>query len=119
MLKALNIIEIRVKDWDSSLAWYQEKLGLKAEGLHEDPFCFLTFPEGDASIGLDGTEEVSGGGSTRCVPCIQVDDLQGTVTELKGRGVEFVADVTGGEEGYRTARLSDPEGNLIQLYEWI
>jgi predicted enzyme related to lactoylglutathione lyase len=118
MLKTLNMVELKVRDWPGALRWYTEKLGLEARGLHEDQFCLLAFPEGDTTIGLDGTSPVESGGPNRCLPVILVDDLASTVAELKKRGVEFSGEISGGGEGYRIISLNDPEGNTIQLYEW-
>ena len=49
---------------------------------------------------------------------LDVDDLAATVQALRDRGVAVARDITGGEEGFRSADIADCEGNLIQLYEW-
>jgi predicted enzyme related to lactoylglutathione lyase len=118
MLKSLNIVQIQVGDWESALQWYTEKLGLRAEAVHEHPFCLLAFPEGETVIGLDGTSPVEPGGRNRCIPTILVDDLEATVAELRARGVTVVGEIEGGDEGYRVISITDPEGNVIKLYEW-
>ena len=61
---------------------------------------------------------VEPGGRSRCLPTFQVDDLAATLQELRDRGVTVERDVTGGDEGFRSADVADCEGNLIQLYEW-
>jgi catechol 2,3-dioxygenase-like lactoylglutathione lyase family enzyme len=116
MLKKLDIVSIRVRDWAGALAWYRDKLGLSPVGLHEDPWCLMTFPEGDAALALDGTNPVVSGNN--CVPSVQVEDLANTVVTLKERSVKFAREVAG-DSGYRMATIEDPEGNLINLYEYV
>jgi catechol 2,3-dioxygenase-like lactoylglutathione lyase family enzyme len=116
MLKKLDIVSMRVRDWAAALAWYRDKLGLEPAALHGDPWCLLTFPEGDATLALDGTNPVGSGNN--CIPSIQVHDLPNTVLTLKERGVHFVREPEG-DEGYRMAAIADPEGNVINLYEYL
>ncbi|HTA93804.1 MAG TPA: hypothetical protein VK745_29710 [Polyangiaceae bacterium] len=54
-------MSIRVRDWAGAVAWYRDKLGLQPAGLHDDPWCLMTFPEGDAAPALDGTKPVASG----------------------------------------------------------
>ncbi len=105
---------IRVNDFQSSVAWYQEKLGLEPVGLHEDPFCFMKFPQGTAMIAL--LEESRSGGDEGITPAIKVADLGVTVDELKGRGVEFTEEIEDDEEGYRIISFKDPDGNRLTLW---
>ena len=46
-----------------------------------------------------------------------VDDLGATVTELKGKGIEFVLDPMQVEGGMKIATFKDPNGMLIELVE--
>lgn len=116
MLKKLDIVSIRVRDWQGAVVWYRDKLGLVPAALHDDPWCLMTLPEGDAAIALDGTNPVLPAGN--CIPSIQTEDLAGTIRILKGRGVELVRELES-DEGYRMATIRDPEGNPINLYEYV
>jgi catechol 2,3-dioxygenase-like lactoylglutathione lyase family enzyme len=116
MLKKITMVSIRVKDWKAAVDWYSSKLDLKPAGLHDDPWCVMLLPEGDTVIALDGTNAPLG--SSNCIPNVLVDDLDGTVSRLKDRGVTFEREIIGdSEEGYRIATIRDLEGNLINLYE--
>jgi len=116
MLKKITMLSIRVNDWKAAVDWYQEKLGLKAAGLHDDPWCVMLFPEGETVFALDGTNPVLG--ASNCIPNVLVDDLTSTVAALRQKGVEFDRDIVDDdEEGYRIATIKDLEGNLINLYE--
>ena len=110
----LSHVTIRVHDFRAAVAWYQEKLGLEPVGLHEDPFCFMKFPQGTAMIALLGGGR--SGGDEGITPAIKVDDLRVTVDELKGRGVEFTGEIVDDEEGYRIISFKDLDGNKISLW---
>ena len=116
MLKQLAMVSVSVKDWQAAVSWYREKLGLTASGLHEDPFCLMKFPEGEAVIALDGTGRADGAPGN-WHPVVEVDDLGATVAELKRRGVQFSRELKAREEGFRTAMILDPEGNQIELFD--
>ena len=116
MLKQLAMVSVSVKDWQAAVSWYGEKLGLTASGLHEDPFCLMKFPEGEAVIALDGTGQADGAPGN-WHPVVEVDDLRATVAELKRRGVQFSRELKASEEGFRTAMILDPEGNQIELFD--
>lgn len=105
---------IRVDDFKAAVDWYQQKLGLEPIGLHDDPFCFMKFPQGDAMIALHGVGRLAG--EQGIIPAIRVEDLTATVEELAGRGVEFVGEIVDDDEGYRLATLTDLEGNKISLW---
>jgi predicted enzyme related to lactoylglutathione lyase len=118
VLKQLAMVSVNVKDWQAAVVWYQEKLGLTPSGLHEDPFCLMKFPEGEAVIALDGTGQANGvPGNWH--PLVEVNDLEATVAELKRRGVQFTRELQASEEGFRTAVILDLEGNEIELFDYF
>lgn len=114
MSMALSHVTIRVNDFKAAVAWYQEKLGLEPIGLHDDPFCFMKFSDGDAMIALLGAGRIES--EQGITPAIKVGDLRATVEDLKGRGVEFTGDIVDDEEGYRIVTMKDLEGNRISLW---
>ncbi len=113
-MSRLSHVTILVNDFKASVEWYQETLGLEPMGLHDDPFCFMKFPDGDASIAL-----LEGGpvdGEQGITPAIKVEDLRATVQQLKSKGVEFTGEVVDDEEGYRIITMKDLEGNKISVW---
>lgn len=110
----LSHVTIRVDDFHSAVAWYQEKLGLEPVGLHDDPFCFMRFPQGSAMIALLGAGR--SGEDQGITPAIKVADIRAAVDELKGRGIEFTGEIVDDEEGYRIVTFQDLEGNRITLW---
>ena len=119
MLKKLDIVLICVNDWPGAVTWYSETLGLEvAHKEDDDQFCLLAFPEGETRLALLGSATAQADGS-RCRPDILVDDLDVTVEALRAKGVVIRGKPSGEEEGFRLVGIEDPEGNVLQLYEWI
>ena len=120
MLRKLDIVVILVKDWPAAVQWYTTRLGLEIVYKEDDDqWTQLSFPDGGAKLALYRADSVDLSGRNRCIPDILVDDLEATVAELKRRGIEFRGDIRGGDEGFRIITLLDPEGNELQLYEWV
>ena len=118
MLTQLDMISIRVGHWKAAVEWYRDVLGLTPVGLHDDPWCLMTFPRGTTAIALDGTNPVEAGPGN-CIPNIRVEDLPGTLAQLASRGVQIErALVDDADEGYRIATIRDLEGNRLNLYDY-
>ena len=134
MLKSLTTVNVWVQDQDEALSFYTEKLGLE---LRND----TTLPEmGNfrwLTVGVPGQEDVAI--VLMAVPGPPVfdeetssklkdlvakgaagglffatDDIHGTYSELKGRGVEFSQEPTDQPYG-RDAGFRDPSGNQMRL----
>jgi len=120
MLRRLDIVVIKVKDWPAAVRWYTEEFGLRLLYREDDHrWCQLAFPDGGTTLALFGVDAVDLTTQNRCIPDILVDDLAATVDYLRRRGVAFRGDIRGGDEGYRVISLIDPEGNELQFYEWV
>lgn len=115
----LDLVQIVAVDWDALTNWYINVLGLEAVAKEDDHrYAQLRFPAGGALLGIVGGRDVEKGKS-RCIPFIRVEDLPGTVTTLKERGVQFLGDLRGGDEGFRIISAQDPEGNRLDFYEYL
>jgi glyoxylase I family protein len=121
-------IAIRVVDYAGTLRWYTEKLD-----FHVD----AEWPYGGMQLAYlsNGTAkvEVLGGATAEPQPdltsleptfqheglnhlCLAIEDLDGTLAELRARGVELVGDPFVVEEIDRSlAFVKDNSGNLIEL----
>ena len=112
---------VMARDYGLMKTWYSENLGLEmADRDDEGQWVSFRFPDGGAELAIHTippkNEESSK--ETRIVPCMEVADIQEAVKELKARGVEFVREIHEAMSGnVLLANLTDPEGNLLQLYQ--
>ena len=115
----LDLIVMRVSDWAAAVDWYSGVLGLEILHREDDHrFCMLGFPSGETKLAIHHQDSGTAGQS-RCIPNILVEDLAAAVDRLQQKGVKFLGPIRGGDEGYRVISLHDPEGNELQLYEWV
>ena len=133
MLKQLTHVQVWVHDQDEALAFYTEKLGME---LREDVtvpemgnFRWLTVgvPGQDVAIVLmavPGPPVFDEETSSKLKDLVAkgaagglffaTDDIDGTYSELKDRGVEFSQEPTDQPYG-RDAGFRDPSGNQMRL----
>ena len=120
MIKGLAHVCFIVRDLDAALDFYQIKLGLERafdfldeQGkrfgvyLHAGGRCFIelfTSPH-DAPADSQSFRHI----------CLEVDDIEATVADLKAKGIE-VGPVTLGCDQSWQAWLKDPDGNDIELH---
>ncbi|HEX5716159.1 MAG TPA: VOC family protein [Thermoanaerobaculia bacterium] len=93
-------------------AFLRDKLGFPATDVGEG---WLIFDLPEADMGVHPTEE---GGAPSGTPDISFycDDIEATVRELKGRGVEFTGEVQ--DMGYGlVTHFKVPGGFELQLYQ--
>lgn len=116
---SLDIVTIQVRDWDAAVDWYQEVLGFRVLALEEDDrFCMLE--TGGALLGLasDHPEHAASTSENRLSPGFQVQDLDAALERLRAAGVRVDPVIDGEGEGYRLARIWDPEGNRLHLFTY-
>ncbi len=114
MIKGMANVWVPVEDTDRAVDFYENTLGLPVV-KRDGPWA-----EVDANgvrIGLNGREPQgtqTGGGP---VLTFQPDNsLEQTIEQLRGKGVEFPAEISEHDWG-RVATFKDSEGNDLQLYE--
>ena len=105
------------QDLNNLLPFYRDTLGLKV-GIESERFIVFGDPNAP-SLGLGSHSNVKGATSDpyRHMVGLMSDDLDGDFRRLKDAGVEFIEEPTD-YEGLRIATLKDPEGNLIQLFQF-
>ena len=109
---------IRVANWQTTVRWYIDTLGLTPI-LLDAPHEFALLSAGNGRLGLQGVKEgrsLAGPGKVRLV--FQVPDLDRERQRLIDRGVAVGAPIDNHEEGYREVRLQDPEGHSLRLFAW-
>jgi lactoylglutathione lyase len=122
-------VRLLVSDFPASFAFWRDVMQLPVAYGPETPnaptgYAYLTL--GDTGIELfnrDSFAQAIGQAPTaapaggQVVIVLKVDDVDATYAELTGRGASSVAAPQDRPEwGARTAHISDPDGNLIELY---
>jgi catechol 2,3-dioxygenase-like lactoylglutathione lyase family enzyme len=114
-----------VNDVNAAISFYTRHLGFKvemhpapgfAEISRDDMHIYLTRPSPGVGGGarMPSGEEQKPGGWNRIH--LIVEELEGTIAELKSAGCRFRSDVIQGTGG-KQILLEDPSGNLIELFE--
>ena len=114
---ALYIVEIRAKDFEAMCAFYGEVLGLPC-AMRDGKAAFAMFGKAPPFVAVVGKPFKLASGRSRAVPDFAVGDLNGVLRQLKARRVRVLSPPALSHEGYRIARIADPEGNEIHLFEW-
>lgn len=120
MLRGLATVSFFAEDMAAAKAWYTELLGIEpyfARPEVGDP-AYLEFRFGDFQCELGiidarysphGSSEKPGG----AVIFWHVDDLEGTVERLLSLGATLNEAITVRGDGFRTASVVDPFGNIL------
>ena len=110
---AVHHVSINVSDVDAALRFYCDTLGLEQRADRPDfTFGGAWLDAGGQQVHLiEGTTPPGHGQHF----ALLVDNLDGTVAELRGRGVEVCDPKPVGTS--RQAFLSDPSGNLIEIHQ--
>jgi methylmalonyl-CoA/ethylmalonyl-CoA epimerase len=132
IVKRIHHIAIVVPAMDGALDFWQDILGLQLKGMEEVPsqksmVAFL--PVGDSEIelvkpltadsGLEKFLNEKGPGMHHL--CLEVDDLEGMLADLKRKGVRLINDIPQILPGRKMAFIHPKAANgvLVELYEII
>ncbi len=108
-----------VKDFDKSLAFYRDVLGLEVnstEGKFADfklEGTSLAIFERDAATSMFSKENMGQGGGV--ILAFQVEDVQKICDELKSKGVEIFEGPKTTEWGQTVAYFKDPDENIWEI----
>jgi predicted enzyme related to lactoylglutathione lyase len=111
MIDSISAVWLPVTDMDTSISFYRDKLGLD---VVEQEGGWTEVTAGDQVIGLNRGESPAGDGGA--VIAFATTDIDGTVSELKERGVEFKGEISEHPWG-KIAPFADPDGNILQVIE--
>ena len=112
---------IAVKDLDRARKFSEETLGFQAQDEWGEG---VTLKSGDTTLSIYRSQFAGTNKATALT--FTVDDLDGEVGELKGKGVAFEHyDLPGLErqgdcyvaDGMKTAWFKDPDGNILSLIQ--
>jgi catechol 2,3-dioxygenase-like lactoylglutathione lyase family enzyme len=117
---------LAVSDFDRSLAFYRDLLGLEIEALYEDP-PYATFTVAGARLSLaeQGHQAEDRPGVTMAAPddaseanvviVLEVSDARATYAELDSRGARFLAEPYEPPWGGARFFCVDPDGYLVEI----
>ncbi|MEW2043111.1 VOC family protein, partial [Streptomyces sp. NPDC005534] len=121
-------VRLLVSDFAACYRFYSEVLGLKPQsGATEGPYEKFSPVVGSAGIALQDRammaevlgeigEDVTG---HRSLVVLRVDDLDTYCEQLVSRGATVLHGPAPMTDRMRVAHLKDPEGNLVELQEWL
>ncbi|AJE85702.1 MULTISPECIES: VOC family protein [Streptomyces] len=121
-------VRLLVTDFPACYRFYAEVLGLKPQsGAPQGPYEKFSPATGSAGIALqDRTamaeiigelgESVNG---HRSLVVLRVDDLDDYCEQITARGAAVFQGPAPLTDRMRVAHLKDPEGNLVELQEWL
>lgn len=116
--KGLEWVEARVPNYEVMKKFYRNTLGLPLN-FEEERKDFIQFKVGGsktylALLDLKKTGMTKSGGF---VPTFEVPDLQKFVHSMKEKGVKVGRRIVEGDH-VRLVDFFDPNGNLLQAFEW-
>ncbi|MET8688087.1 VOC family protein [Streptomyces sp. NPDC004732] len=121
-------VRLLVADFPACYRFYGEVLGLKPQsGAQDGPYEKFGFTVGSAGIALQDRAMMAGllgeladaATGHRSLVVLRVDDLDAYCEEIVGRGAVLAHGPAPMTERMRVAHLKDPEGNLVELQEWL
>ncbi|WP_338696361.1 VOC family protein [Streptomyces sp. Q6] len=121
-------VRLLVSDFGACYRFYADVLGLKPQsGAERGPYEKFSPPGGSAGIALQDRAMMAeilgevGEPATghRSLVVLRVDDLDTYCAQVTERGGVLVHGPVPFTERMRVAHLKDPEGNLVELQEWL
>ncbi|KOU64978.1 extradiol dioxygenase [Streptomyces sp. MMG1533] len=122
-------VRLLVSDFAACYRFYAEVLGLKPQsGAKEGPYEKFSPAVGSAGIALQdrvmmsevlGDELGDAATGHRSLVVLRVDDLDTYCEQVTARGAALLHGPAPMTDRMRVAHLKDPEGNLVELQEWL
>ncbi|MEU6505117.1 MULTISPECIES: VOC family protein [Streptomyces] len=121
-------VRLLVTDFAACYRFYADVLGLKPQsGATEGPYEKFSPHTGSAGIALQDrammAEILDELGETatghRSLVVLRVDDLDAYCAEITSRGAALLHGPAPMTDRMRVAHLKDPEGNLVELQQWL
>lgn len=121
-------VRLLVTDFGACYRFYAEVLGLKPQsGAAQGPYEKFSPAVGSAGIALQDRAMMArvlgelGESATghRSLVVLRVDDLDAYCARIVSRGAVLLHGPAPMTDRMRVAHLKDPEGNLVELQEWL
>ena len=120
MINEIVGITLWTADLDRLFRFYRDTLRLPLHSFHEDE-GFAAFQLGNLRFNVGRHSEIHGGSldPLRVMPHLGVDDIHAEYARLIGEGVEFIRHPEREHWGGWVATLKDPDGNVLQLLQFL
>ncbi|MER0478547.1 VOC family protein [Streptomyces sp. Edi2] len=124
----LTQVRLLVTDFRGCYRFYRDVLGLEPQfEAPEGPYAKFSCADGSAGIALQERAQMAAVlGELGAVPdgyrslvVLRVDDLDGCCAELTGRGAVLAHGPAPMTDRMRVAHLKDPDGNIVELQQWL
>ncbi|WP_330304504.1 MULTISPECIES: VOC family protein [unclassified Streptomyces] len=121
-------VRLLVSDFAACYHFYADVLGLKPQsGAIEGPYEKFSFAIGSAGIALQDRAMMAGilgelsdpVNGHRSLVVLRVDDLDAYCEQITSRGATLLHGPAPMADRLRVAHLKDPEGNLVELQQWL
>jgi len=116
--KGLEWVEARVSNYEEMKKFYKSILGLPLN-FEEERKDFIQYKVGPSKtyLALLDTKKTGMTRSKGFVPTFEVSDLDRFIRSMRQRGVRVGRRVAEGDH-VRLVDFYDPNGNLLQAFEW-
>ncbi|MEV6701457.1 VOC family protein [Streptomyces sp. NPDC051453] len=121
-------VRLLVTDFRACYHFYADVLGLKPQsGAQDGPYEKFSPVAGSAGIALEDRalmarvigEVRDAPDGYRSLVVLRVDDLDRYCEQIVARGAEILQGPAPMTDRMRVAHLKDPEGNIVELQEWL
>lgn len=113
-VKGVDFVVYHVSDYQKSLAFYRDTLGLKL--TEEYGGYWAEFDAGNVTLAISSHDFISVEKRTGATAALAVAEVKEAVEELRGKGVKIVSEPE--ETGVCTiAAVNDPDNNTIILHQ--
>jgi catechol 2,3-dioxygenase-like lactoylglutathione lyase family enzyme len=119
-----SALSLNVRDVEASAGWVERHLGFTRQ-MEADGFVSLRHPEAGFNLiflrtGLETFKPASvAGGAAGLLVVFVVGDVDAEYARLQAEGVTVVTPLETEPWGERYCQLSDPNGVVYQLVQWV
>lgn len=130
-VKQINHVAVVVEDMDKALSFWRDALGMKLHELRDVPaessqVAFLPLPGSEVELVRPTTDDsgiakyLAKRGPGMHHICLEVDDIEGMMTQLKSKGVRLINEEPRTAADGKKYAFIHPEstaGVLVELYQ--
>ena len=130
-VKQINHVAVVVDDMEKALSFWRDALGMEMHGLRDVPaeksqVAFLPLPGSEVELVKPATDD---SGIARYLAkhgpgmhhiCLEVDDIEGMLSQLKSRGVRLINEeprTAADGKKYAFVHPESTSGVLVELYQ--